>query len=154
MVSFLPYWDSEGETDLVGEGVYGHAKSPCETKVTQFEFSFLVDKQVLGFEVTVQDSILVAEGCSFEKLVHKTANGDWVESATVSVSVHILLEVPFTEFEDENEFGFCVYDVVEADDVHVLELLHERDLADSCGRGSLFSIEMNFFECNDLVGCS
>ena len=82
-VRFLPYWDSEGETDLVGEGVDGYAKGPCKTKITELEFTLPIYEKVLRFEITVQDAVLMTESCSFEKLVHEAANGDWVEGTTI-----------------------------------------------------------------------
>ena len=42
-----------------------------ETKVGEFELALVVDEQVLRFEITVEDSILVAEGYAAEKLPHE-----------------------------------------------------------------------------------
>lgn len=78
----------------------------------------------------MQHSILVAEASSLEQLIHETPDDVGIESTAISVGVHVLLQVLIAEFEDEDEFALGVDDVVEADDVFVLELLHERDFAD------------------------
>jgi hypothetical protein len=63
--------------------------------------------------------------------VHETPDSGEVESAALSVSVHIALEVLLAEFEDEDEFLLGVDNIMEANDVRVTELLHERYFSDS-----------------------
>lgn len=99
----------------------------------------------------MQDTVLVAEGSASQELKHEAADGHRVECATVAVYIHVLLEITFAVLEDEDELCFGVNDIVEADDVDVLELLHERDLADGGRRGPLLGIKVYFFEGNDLV---
>ena len=48
--------------DLVGEGVDGDAERAGETEIRQLQLAFVVDQQVLGLEVSMQDAVLVAEG--------------------------------------------------------------------------------------------
>ena len=43
-------------------------------------------------------------------------------------------------------------DIVEADNVGMLELLHETDLADGGRRRPLLGIEVNLLERHELVG--
>lgn len=88
---------------------------------------------------------------TLEKLVHETPDGDRVEGAPFAVDIHVLLEVALAILEDEDEFGFGVDDVVEADDVDMLEFLHEGDLADGSRRRPLFCIEVDLLERNDLI---
>ena len=52
--------------DFVGEGVDGDAKGAGETKVGEFELTFVVDQEVLRFEVAVKDAVVVAEGDTLE----------------------------------------------------------------------------------------
>jgi hypothetical protein len=78
----------------------------------------------------MENSVLMAEGNTFAKLVHETPHSGQVESAALSVSVHVALEVLLAEFENEDEFLLGVDDIVEANDVRVTELLHERDFSD------------------------
>jgi len=47
------------------------------------------------------------------------------------VSVHVALEVLLAEFENEDEFLLGVDDIVEANNVGVTELFHERYFSDS-----------------------
>jgi hypothetical protein len=49
------------ETYLVTEGVDGNTECSCQTEITNLEFSSPVDEQILGFEITVQYSVVVAE---------------------------------------------------------------------------------------------
>lgn len=44
--------------------------------------------------------------------------------------VHVALEVLLAEFENKDKFLLGVDDIVEANDVGVTELLHERDFSD------------------------
>jgi hypothetical protein len=45
-----------------------------------------------------------------------------------------------------------VDDVVEADNVLVLELLHKRDFADRSAGRALFAVEVDFFEGDEVAG--
>ena len=92
----------------------------------------------------MQYSILVAEGCTHEELVHEAPNGVGVEGTTIAVCVHILFEITLAEFEDKDELSFRVDDIIKTDNVDVLELLHEGDLANRSGWGTLLSIKVYF----------
>jgi hypothetical protein len=140
-------------THFVRECVHGYAKGPGQAKISELELSFPIDKQVLWFQIAVQDSILVAEGRAHEKLVHEAPNRVWIEGAAVTVCIHVLFEVPFTVLEDKYEFCFGVDDIVEANDVDVLELLHERYLANRGRRSSLFSIKVYLLESDNFICC-
>jgi len=72
----------------------------------------------------------MAKGNTFAQLEHKTSYCGQVESAALSVSVHVALEVLLAEFENKDEFLLGVDNIVEANDVGVTELLHERDFSD------------------------
>lgn len=142
------------KTDLVGKGVHWNTERPRQTKVTKLQLAFPVDKQVLRLEITVKDPVLVAEGGALEKLIHEAPDCDGVEGAAIAVNIHVLLEVPFAKLEDEHELRLGVYHVVESDDVDMLQLLHERDLADGGGRRSFLCIKVDFLQGDDLVCCS
>ena len=60
----------EGD-NFVGEGIDGNAEGAGKSKVGEFELAFVVDQEVLRFEVAVEDPIVVAEGDALEELVHK-----------------------------------------------------------------------------------
>lgn len=56
---------------FVGEGVDGNSEGASETEVREFELAFVVDEEVLGFEVAVKDAVVVAEGYTLQELVHE-----------------------------------------------------------------------------------
>ena len=60
----------EGD-NFVGEGVNGDAKGAGEAKVGEFELAFVVDQEVLRFEVAMEDTVVVAEGDPLKELVHE-----------------------------------------------------------------------------------
>jgi hypothetical protein len=118
--------------DLVGECVDGYSEGSGETKIGEFELAFVVDEEILRLEIAVEDSVRVAEVDALEELVHEGFDGDGGQCSSISLSVHVLLQILIHVFEDQHELVLSVNDIVEADDVLVLQLLHQRDLAD-CG---------------------
>ena len=102
----------------------------------------------------MQHSILVAKCCAHEKLVHEAPDRIRIEGTTIAMRIHIFLEVPFTVLEDKDELRFRVDDVVQTHNVDVLELLHERDLANRSRWCTLFSIEVDLFERHNFICCS
>jgi len=99
----------------------------------------------------MENLILMAEGCALEQLEHEAAYGHLIQCAAVSVLIHVLLEILFTKFENENQFRLSVNDVVESNDVDMTQLLHERNFADGGGRGAFFCIEVNLLQGDDFV---
>jgi hypothetical protein len=106
----------------------------------------------LRFEISVQDSVGVAELDSTQQLVHERFDRDRVEGATVALGIHVPLEILVHELEDEHEFIFGVDNIVERDNVLVLELFHQRDFTNGSARGTLFGIEMDLLESYQLAG--
>ena len=45
-----------------------NTKGASQTKIGQLQVALLVDEQVLGLEITVQDAVSMAVACAFEKL--------------------------------------------------------------------------------------
>lgn len=120
-------------THLVAERVHGNTEGAGETEVTDLELSAAVDQQVLRLQVTVEYPVRVAEGDTLgsalrthtgthvQQLVREVLDGVEREGATISVRVHVALEVLLAVLEDEDQLGLGVDDVVEADNVDVLE---------------------------------
>jgi hypothetical protein len=102
----------------------------------------------------MQHSVLMAKGCAHEELVHEAPDCIRIKGTAVAMGIHVFLEVSFTVLEDKDELRFRVDDVVQTHDVDVLELLHEGDLANRSRWRSLFSVEVNLFECHDFICCS
>lgn len=136
---------------LIRKCVDRYAKCPRETEVTQFEFTFPVDKKVLGLEISMKDSILMTKSCPFQQLVHETPHGNGVQCTAVAMGIHVFLQIPITVFEDKDKLCFGVDNVVQADDVDMLEFLHERDLSDRGGGSPFFSIKVDLFEGDNFV---
>lgn len=96
----------------------------------------------------------MAEGGPFEKLIHEASYCIRFQRATFTIVVHVLFQILLAELEDEDQLRLGVDDIVEAHDVDVLELLHERYFADR-GRGRpFFCIEVDLFQRDNLIRCS
>ena len=54
---------------LVSVGSNGHSEGPCQAKVSQLDDSAGADEQVLRLEVSVEDSVGVAERNAVQDLV-------------------------------------------------------------------------------------
>ena len=84
----------------------------------------------MWLEITVKNPVLVAERGTLQELVHEAPDSHRVESPAIAVNIHVLLQIPLAVLKDEDKLGLGVNDIIEADDIDVLKLLHERDLAD------------------------
>jgi hypothetical protein len=49
------------QTHLVAKRIHRHAKRPGQPEIPDLELSTLVDQQVLRFEISMQDPVVVAE---------------------------------------------------------------------------------------------
>jgi hypothetical protein len=67
--------------------------------------------------------------------------------------VHVLLEIQVEELHDEVELvSVCVDDVEETDDIRMVKLSQDGNLADGGARDTLvFSLETNLFESDDAT---
>lgn len=102
----------------------------------------------------MEDTVLMAEGCALEQLVHETANCHGIKGTTIAMRVHVLLEILLAVFKDEDEFRLRMDDIMQADNVGMLELFHKGNFADGSGWRALFGIEVNLLQGHDFVGCS
>lgn len=141
----------EGD-DFVGECVDRDSECSRQTEIGEFQLPFIIDEEVLGFEIAMQDAVFVAEGDTLEELIHEGFDCDVVELTALAARVHEFLEVFVHVFEDEHEFVFGVDDVVEGDDIFVLELFHEGDFADGGRGGAFFAVEVDFFQGDEFAG--
>lgn len=83
----------------------------------------------------MQHVVAVAEGEAAQQLIHEGL--DDVEGDFAVERVEVLLEVLVAVLEDERELLVGVEDVVEADNVFVLQLLEEANLAQGRGGNAL-----------------
>ena len=129
---------------LVRVGLGGYGLGARQPEVGELELAARIDEQVLRLEVAVQYLLGVAVGEAAQQLEEEQA---YVAHAhDVGAVVHVLLEVALEVLEDERERLVRVDDVVQRDDVGVLELLEQRDLAYRRARRALLVLETDLFE--------
>lgn len=96
-----------------------NTKGAGKTEIGELEVALLVDEEVLGLEIAVQDAVGVAVLDAVAKLEHELADdlvtetelhqmrrralGEGLASTTIAhrKSLHVLLEVEVEELEDE-----------------------------------------------------
>lgn len=82
---------------LVGVDSDRDAEGPSQTKVRQFDDSFVVNQQVLWFQVTVEDSATVAEQNALQDLIKVTLPGQRnsaTQSHVCKKSIHTCRDSP------------------------------------------------------------
>lgn len=97
---------------FVTKRVDGDAEGSSKTEIGQFELAFAVDEEILGFQVAVQDAILVAEGDTLEQLVHERFDGNEVELTALATAVHIFLKVFVHVLEHKHQFILGMNNIV------------------------------------------
>lgn len=159
---------------LVGVRPQRYTESAGKTEISQLEIAVLVDQQVLRLQITVQNAVSVAVAHTLAELHHELLDHVRVHAQLLACQsralwqrlpastladwqrLHVLLQIQVEELEDEVELvAVGVHDVQKADDVGVVHLLEERDLADG-GRGDalIFGFQTDLFERDDaLVLC-
>ena len=85
------------------------------------------------YTIPVKDSALVAEQEALKQLVGVGFDKHWVHLAVLwHISVHVLLEVHREELKDEVELGLLHEHILQGDNIRVLQLFQQGDLADCC----------------------
>jgi hypothetical protein len=157
---------------LVGVGAQGDTKGSCQTEISKLKVTLLVNEQVLGLQVAVQDAMRVAVADTSAQLVHELLDHCFAETHVSSAAVHaafgqglsttslgdgqglhVLFQIQVEVFKDEVQLvAVGVDNVEEADNVWVAHLLEERDLADgSRGHTFILGFETDLLECDDAV---
>lgn len=124
--------------DLVRKRVDRNPKSAGKAKIGQFQLTFIIDQQVLGFEIAVEDPVLMAKGDSLQELVHEGPDRNVVKLAARPTGVHVFLEIFVHILEHEHQFVLGMYDIMKGDDIFMFELLHQRNFSDGGRRGAFF----------------
>lgn len=146
-------------------------KCASQTEIRQLEVQVLVNQQILGLQVAVEDTVGMAVAHTLAQLHHElldelVVHGQvlprqpralWQRLATAALAdgqrLHVLLEVEVEELHDEVQLvAVGVDDVEETHDVGVVHFLEQRDLADG-GRGHafVFGLEADLLERDDAV---
>lgn len=110
-----------------------------EAEIGQFEVVGIVEEEVFGLEVAVEDVVGMAEGDGGDELVEEAAGLGLREAAAGGEAGEEL--AVFGEFEDEVDGGAGGEDLEEADDVGVAEAAHGGDLAGDVVRGQVVVAE-------------
>lgn len=164
-------WNWKSNAYLVSVSAKGNTERSGKTEIGQLQVAFTVNQQVLGLQVTVQNSVAMAVSDALNKLGHEFLDnciaqaqgctrlesiGQRLPSSTVTdrQSLHVFLKVEIEEFEDKVQLvAIGVNNVQQLDNVGVLHLLKEGNLADcSAGDALIFGFEANLLKGNDTVG--
>mmetsp|Transcript_28794 Transcript_28794/g.74912 ORF Transcript_28794/g.74912 Transcript_28794/m.74912 type:complete len:362 (+) Transcript_28794:179-1264(+) len=116
---------------------HGHGVGPSQAEVGDLQAQPGVDEEVLGLEVSMQDSVGVAEIDAVTQLVGEELDSLGIQWA--AQRLHVLLEVVLAKLEDEHKLLRGAEDIQQPDDVRVGELPHEGDLADGRARHALIA---------------
>ena len=154
---------------LVGVCAERNTKRAGEAKISELEVEVLVDEQVLGLEIAVQDAVGVAVPHALAQLHHELLDHGLVHVQRFSVEtsalwqclaaaaladwqrLHVLLQIAVEKLKHQIQLVAVGVDNVEqAHDVGVVHLLEQRDLADGCRRDALiFGLEADLLEGDD-----
>ena len=64
-MSLYAIYREYNSTHLVRESIDRYTERPRETEITQLELALPIDEEILRFEISMKDSIFMAEGGSF-----------------------------------------------------------------------------------------
>lgn len=135
--------------DLVGVCAERHTEGSREPEIRELEVAVAVDQEILRLQVAVQHAVAVAVADALAQLAHEFLDHHVAEAHAAEVGTralgeslaapavadgegfHVFLQVEVEELHDEVQLvAVGVHDVEEADDVGVVHLLQEGDLAD------------------------
>ena len=145
------------------------SESAGQTEVSDLDAAILVDQEVLGLHVAVQNSPLVAEQDALQELVEVALGQPGVHLAVLGdVGVHVLLEVHRQELKYEVELGLLHQHILkngnnfdhqmmsyerylEPHYVGVLQLLQQGDLSDGrTGHSLVLRLQSDLLHGHDL----
>jgi hypothetical protein len=136
----------------VSVGADGDAESTGESEIGKLEVAIAVDEKVLRLQVTVKNTVRVAESDSTEHLVQERLHLHRGKASGGLVLVHVLLEVMLKELEHKMQFLLAVNNILQSDDVLVLKLLQQGNFANGCGWNTfIFGVKADFLESNHLL---
>mmetsp|Transcript_19614 Transcript_19614/g.42331 ORF Transcript_19614/g.42331 Transcript_19614/m.42331 type:complete len:213 (-) Transcript_19614:268-906(-) len=119
---------------LVCVAPHRDAEGPREAEVGKLQLSLLVDEEVLRLQVAVEHAPLVAKLDAAQQLVERRLDHAGLEPV---LRVQKLLQVLVQVLEDERQLLLRVDHVVQPDNVWVLQLLQDGDLANGSTRNAL-----------------
>lgn len=69
----------------------GNGKDSCQSEIRYFYLSLLVDEDIRGFQVSVNDSLAMTRGCRGQELVHDVL---YLNGLQVVVNVQFIQVLP------------------------------------------------------------
>jgi hypothetical protein len=155
----------------VGVCAERNTKSAGQTEISELEVAVLVDQQVLGLQVAMQDTVGMAVAHALAQVHHELLHHHvvhderlpsqtraiWQRLAPAAVAdgqrLHVLLQVAVEELKHQVQLvAVGVHDVEQAHDVGVVHLLEQRDLADSRRRDAfIFGLKADLLEGDDAL---
>lgn len=150
----------------MGVGAERHTKRSRESEIPQLEVTIAVNQEILRLQIAVQHAVAVTVANTLAQLAHELldhlvaeaeaaevgagALGESLAAAAVAdgEGFHVFLQVEVEELHDKVQLvSVGVHDVEEADDVGVVHLFEEGDLADGGGGDAfIFGFEADFLE--------
>lgn len=117
-------------------GLDREAECSSESEVSQLGVSVRVDEDVVGLQVSVEDSAAVAVRKSNQDLVQDRLDLLSAEPHC-PLALNMVLQVSVDELEDEVQLLLLTDDVLQSYHVRVVQLLQQRDLPKSCAWDAL-----------------
>ncbi len=111
----------------MGIGVQRDGEGAGEAEVSDLEGSVVVDEDVGGLEITVEDAVGVAEGEALEELEHVGLDLVLWDSTCPSIVPDVGAEVGLKELEDKLDVSTVLDYFLEHDYVRVLEFHQDGD---------------------------
>lgn len=153
----------------MGIGSQWNTKGSGQTEISEFKVAITVNEQVLWLQIAVKNTMAVAVTDTLAQLAHelldhlitKTKTAEvwtrafWESLAAATITdwqcLHVFLEIKVEELEDEVELvAVGVDNVEETDNVWVVHLLEEGNLADGGGWDTLiFGLETDLLESDN-----
>lgn len=114
--------------NLVGKGVDRNAHCPGQAKVPELQDALLVDEEILGLQVPVQNAVLVAVGDATQHLIRKPLDHGRLEAealpgfgplARLPFLIHVLFQIVIHVIKDHHQLVLRMNDIAQAQDVFV-----------------------------------
>ena len=133
-------------------GLNGKAEGSGKTEVRKFDvLSLGVDEQILGFEVPMEDPVLVQVDERLQNLIQEQLRL-LLGQGLVSLLLHVLFKVELEVLEDQVKLVLAVDNLLQLDNVGVAEALEEANLANGGGRHTIiFLLQSNLLKCDYLA---
>jgi type IV secretory pathway VirB3-like protein len=87
-------------------------KGTCETEISKFYISVLVNQEILGLEISVHDSVCVAISSALQNLISEALHFVWRQWS--SHLPHVFLQVVLAILENQVQFILRINDLLQS----------------------------------------